>query len=299
MESEQTIFNVPTKGIVTEILVSKIRHSNFLLRDVNISLDQLQDSIVQQGLLQPIIVRMVNDEEYEVVAGNRRFAACKQLGWKRIMCHVLELDERNAFEVSLIEYLQHNTLNPVEEAHAYKRYVEGHGWGSVSELAQRVGKSHSHVSNRIRLLALPQEILDQIVCRRTNPGTIQEILGIRDKELRVIVAKEVIDHDLRREEVRNLIRGNIGEDLDHLSNKYSPSQQEILLREKEKAIFRFITTLRIALIRLDDTMEAIDTDDWVLWQNLMHYRTNIHKQIDELIVLKKKTKLHLEKLGSL
>ncbi|HEV8387395.1 MAG TPA: ParB/RepB/Spo0J family partition protein [Nitrososphaera sp.] len=299
MESEQTIFNVPTKGIVTEILVSKIRHSNFLLRDVNISLDQLQDSIVQQGLLQPIIVRMVNDEEYEVVAGNRRFAACKQLGWKRIMCHVLELDERNAFEVSLIENLQHNTLNPVEEAHAYKRYVEGHGWGSVSELAQRVGKSHSHVSNRIRLLALPQEILDQIVCRRTNPGTIQEILGIRDKELRVIVAKEVIDHDLRREEVRNLIRGNIGEDLDHLSNKYSPSQQEILLREKEKAIFRFITTLRIALIRLDDTMEAIDTDDWVLWQNLMHYRTNIHKQIDELIVLKKKTKLHLEKLGSL
>lgn len=299
MESEQTIFNVPTKGIVTEILVSKIRHSNFLLRDVNISLDQLQDSIVQQGLLQPIIVRMVADEEYEVVAGNRRFAACKQLGWKRIMCHVLELDERNAFEVSLIEYLQHNTLNPVEEAHAYKRYVEGHGWGSVSELAQRVGKSHSHVSNRIRLLALPQEILDQIVCRRTNPGTIQEILGIRDKELRVIVAKEVIDHDLRREEVRNLIRGNIGEDLDHLSNKYSPSQQEILLREKEKAIFRFITTLRIALIRLDDTMEAIDADDWVLWQNLMHYRTNIHKQIDELIVLKKKTKLHLEKLGSL
>lgn len=299
MESEQTIFNVPTKGIVTEILVSKIRHSNFLLRDVNISLGQLQDSIVQQGLLQPIIVRMVNDEEYEVVAGNRRFAACKHLGWKRIMCHVLELDDRNAFEVSLIENLQHNTLNPVEEAYAYKRYVEGHGWGSVSELARRVGKSHSHVSNRIRLLALPQEILDQIVCRRTNPATIQEILGIRDNELRVIVAKEVIDHDLRREEVRNLIRGNIGEDLDHLSNKYSPSQQEIMLREKEKAIFRFITTLRIALIRLDDTMEAIDTDDWVLWQNLMHYRTNIHKQIDELIVLKKKTKLRLEKLGSL
>src|SRR5919198_3336277 len=120
MASEQKISNVPTRGIVTEILMSRIQRSNFLLRDVNIALDQLQNSIALQGLLQPIIVRMVNAEGYEVVAGNRRFAACKQLGWKRIMCHVLELDDRDAFEVSLIDNLEHNTLNPVEEANAYK-----------------------------------------------------------------------------------------------------------------------------------------------------------------------------------
>lgn len=300
MASEQTISNVPTRGIVTEILMSRIRHSNFLVRDVNIALDQLQNSIAQQGLLQPIIVRMVNDEGYEVVAGNRRFAACKQLCWKRIMCHVLELDDKEAFEVSLIENLEHNTLNPVEEANAYKRFVEEHGWGSVTDLAQRIGKSHSYISNRMRLLALPQEVLDQIVCRRTNAGTIQEILAIQDEDQRLVVAREVIDNDLTREQVRSLVKANpdLG-GFDYVSNKCTPSKKEIIFHEKEKAIFRFITTLRIALMRLDDTMEAIDNDDWILWENLMHYRTEIHRQIDELIVLKGRSKLHFNKVQSL
>src|SRR5919108_2130000 len=143
MASEQLISNIPTRGIVSEILVSRIRHSSFLLRHRNVGLDQLQHSIAHQGLLQPIIVRIVNDGEcYEVVAGNRRFAACKQLGWKRIMCHVLELNDKDAFEVSLIENLQHNALNPIEEANAYKRFVDEHRWGSVTELARRIGKSH-------------------------------------------------------------------------------------------------------------------------------------------------------------
>jgi ParB family chromosome partitioning protein len=299
MASEQKISNVPTRGIVTEILMSRIQRSNFLLRDVNIALDQLQNSIALQGLLQPIIVRMVNAEGYEVVAGNRRFAACKQLGWKRIMCHVLELDDRDAFEVSLIDNLEHNTLNPVEEANAYKRYVEEHGWGSVTQLAQRIGKSHSYISNRIRLLALPQEILDQIVCRRTNAGTIQEILAIQDKEQRLVVAREVIDNDLTRERVRNLVKTSSDHGFDYVSNKCPPSRKEILFHEKEKAIFHFITTFRIALMRLDDTMEAIDKDDWILWQNLMRYRTEIHRQIDELIVLRNKTKLYFNKVQSL
>jgi len=298
MAFKQSISNLPTKGVITEIIVSRIHHSNFLLRDVNNALNQLQDSIVEQGLLQPIIVRIVNDDHYEIVAGNRRFAACKRLGWMRIMCLVLDLNDRDAFEVSLIENLQHDSLSPVEEARAYKRYVEEHGWGSISELAQKIGKSHSHVSNRIRLLALPEEILDQIVCRRTNAGTIQEVLGIQDEGQRLVVAKEVIENGLTREEVRTMMRGNAIEDLDYVSNKCGPSQKEILFHEKEKAISHFISTLRIALVRLDDTMEALDEKDWILWQNLMHYRTDVHKQIDELLLLKNKTRLHFEKMGS-
>ncbi len=301
MASEQSISNIPTKGVITEVLVSRIRHSTFLLRDVNVALNQLQNSIAQQGLLQPILVRMVDNESYEVVAGNRRFAACKQLGWKRIMCHVLELNDRDAFEVSLVENLQHNTLNPVEEANAYKRYVEEHGWGSITELAQRIGKSHSYISNRIRLLSLPKDILDQIVCRRTNAGTIQEVLAIQDEEQRLCIAREVIANDLTREQVRILLKDHHPNQngFDYVSNKCVLSQQEILFHEKEKAIFRFITTLRIALMRLDDTLEAIDKDDWILWQNLMRYRADIHRQIDELIVLKNKTQLYFDKVQSI
>ncbi len=214
------------------------------------------------------------------------------------MCHVLELDDKDAFEISLVENLQHNTLNPVEEAHAYKRYVEEHGWGSVSELAQRIGKSHSYISSRIRLLGLPQELLNLIVSRRTNPGTMQEILGIQDSEQRLKVARDVIANNLTREEVRTLIKDNSCNGLDYLSNRCVPSHNETLLLEKEKVISRFITTLRITLMRLDDTIEALDKDDWIFYQNLMHYRTIIHGHIDELIVLRNKTKSQFPKVKS-
>ena len=300
MASEQLISNVPTKGVLTELLMSRIQHSSFLLRDVNIGLDMLQNSIAVQSLLQPIIVRMVDNERYEIVAGNRRFAACKRLGWKRIMCHVLELDDKDAFEVSLVENLQHNTLNPVEEANAYKRYVEENGWGSVIDLARRIGKSHSYISNRIRLLLMPKEILDQIVCRRTSAGTILEVLAIEDEEERLNMARKAINNDLTREQVRMLLKRRPDEaGVDYISNKYMVSQNELIFHEKEKAIFRFITTLRIALARLDDTLDAVDKEDWILWQNLMLYRTEVHQKIDELIVLKNKTRLHFQKVQSL
>jgi len=302
MQSERTIFNVPTRGILTEVLISRIRHSNFLLRDVNTSLDELKESIAQHGLLHPIIVRIVElggDSNYEVVAGNRRFAACKQLGWRRIMCHILELNQQEAFEVSLIENLQHKTLNPVEEARAYKKYVEGRGWGSLSELSHKIGKSHSYVCNRIRLLELPNEVLDRIVRRQTNPGVVQEVLAIKDRHQRQMVVQEIVDNDLTRRQVRSLIYGRTEEDglFECISNSCKPSKKEILLHEKEKIIFRFITTLRIALMRLDDSLEGMtQDDDWVLWQNLIHCRSEIHKQIDELVSLKLKTRLHFDRI---
>jgi len=298
MASSHSICNIPTRGVITEVLVSKIEHSDFLLRDHNMSLEELIASIAEKGLLHPIIVRPMR-ERFEVVAGNRRLAAFKQLGWKRIMCHVFALDDKDAFEVSLIENLQHRTLNPVEEAHAYNRYVKEHGWGSSSELARRIGKSHSYVSNRIRLLELPQHILDKIVRRQTNAGTMQEVLAIENEDRRHIFAEEIIEDNLTRQEVRDLMHNNYVESFDCVSNTYTPSQKEVLLHEKEKAMFRFITTLRIALMRLDDTLEVIDQDDWILWQNLMHCRAKIHGEIDELIVLKRKTRIHFDKVRSL
>jgi ParB family chromosome partitioning protein len=154
MESNQSFFNPAISGIIEQVLISKLHHSKFLLRDVKHSMEELQTSIEEKGLLHPIVVR-VDDDGYEVVAGNRRFVACKQLGWKRITCHILELDDKNAFETSSIENLQHRTLNAVEEAFSYKKYIEEYEWSGVSELARKIGKSHSYVSNRIRLLELP------------------------------------------------------------------------------------------------------------------------------------------------
>jgi len=208
MGSNQFTYSIPTRGIILEILVSRVFHSNILLRDVHISLEELKSSIAQKGLLHPIIVRPAGDR-FEVVAGNRRFAACKELEWKRITCHVLELDDK------------------------------------------------------------------------------------------VALAEEILNHSLTRAEVRRILQHEHTNTFDFVNNTYFPSQKELELHEKEKTILRFITTLRIALMRLDDSMEGVNRNDWTLWQNLMHYRTTLHKSIDELIVLQKKSRIHYDKLQSI
>jgi ParB family chromosome partitioning protein len=294
MASKQFVSNLPSEGIITELLVSKIYHSSNPLRDVNASIQELQDSIVERGLLHPIIVRALGDK-FEIVAGNRRFTACKQLGWKRITCHVLELDDKDAFEVSLVENLQHKTLNAVEEAVAYKKYVDEFGWGGVSELARKIGKSHSYISNRMRLLELSPSVLEKIVRRQTTPAVMQEVLAVKDKEKRRALADEIINNDLNREQVRKILR-QPDPAMEYLSNSCLVSKKEQEIHEKEKAIMRFITSLRIALLRLDDTLEAVDKEDWILWMLLMHFRTELHRNIDELIVLGKKTRSNYDRL---
>jgi ParB family chromosome partitioning protein len=174
------------------------------LRDELGSLDELVASIEKKGLLQPIVVRPVGDG-FEVVAGNRRLEACRRLKMMRIPFVVAELYDREVFEASLIENLQHKTLNPTEVAKAFKRYVDEYGWGGVSELARRIGKSHSYVSMRIALLKLPKEVQEAIVRRRTNPSVAQELLSL-DEEHRATLSKIIVEKKVTRSEVRRIIK---------------------------------------------------------------------------------------------
>lgn len=105
-----------------------IKPSKSALRTDNGPMNGLMLSIEDKGLLEPIIVRPAGDG-FEVVAGMRRFEACKKLGWRRIPAHVVELTDREAFEVSLLENIQRETLNPIEEARAFRNYVEEFGYG--------------------------------------------------------------------------------------------------------------------------------------------------------------------------
>ena len=131
-----------------------IHPSKCFVRRDNGAVNDLVDSIRQHGLLQPLIVRP-DGSTLELVCGQRRLTACKILRWKTIPCIVREIGEKEAFEISLAENLQHKTLNPIEEAIAFKQYVQLAGWGSVHELALKIGKSPEYVSHRIALLRLP------------------------------------------------------------------------------------------------------------------------------------------------
>ena len=108
-------------GPVEDITMSDIVPPANRLRSCMNGTEQLAESIKKIGLLQPIVVRINSLGSFEVVAGNRRFNACKKLGWRKISCHLVELDDKSAFEVSIIENIQRQTLNPVEEGLAFTK----------------------------------------------------------------------------------------------------------------------------------------------------------------------------------
>lgn len=137
-------------GSVEDLAILEIGPSPHQLRDSHSNLDELVESIRKIGLLQPIVVRTDGSGNFEVVAGNRRLSACKKLGWKKIVCHVVELNDKEAFEASIIENVQRNSLDPIEEGLAYRKYIQEFGSGGVSELAEKLSKSISYISKRIK-----------------------------------------------------------------------------------------------------------------------------------------------------
>ncbi len=172
----------------------------------------LISSIKNVGLLNPLIVRRKgedddngNNSHFEIISGHRRFEACKALGWPKVICNIVEVNDKEAYEISLIENLQQETINPIDEATAFLQYIHNFGWGGESELAQTIGKSQAYISRRIRLLDLPKEIQDNIMRRRINASLAQELFGIDTHEANTI-SKYALDNKLSNKEVREIAR---------------------------------------------------------------------------------------------
>ena len=123
-------------GLIQDLEIGRIRPSLSCYRFIQTEMHELICSIKEKGLLQPIVVRS-KGKYYEIVAGNRRYKACTTLGWRKIICHVVELTDKEAFEVSLIENMQRKNIDPIEEAHAFKNYILTFGWGGISELSEQ------------------------------------------------------------------------------------------------------------------------------------------------------------------
>ncbi len=273
-------------GIFEDLEISRIDFPKNGLR-VNVgSIEELASSIVEKGLLQPIVVRVLGDR-YEVVAGNRRLSACKLLKWRKIPCHIIELDDRESYEVSLIENVQHKTLNPIEEAMAFKRYVEEFGWGGVSVLAEKIGRSQEYVSRRIQLLQLPGKIQEKIMRRRISAGIAQELLSIDSKTAEKL-AERIENNHIKRNEVRQIVKSvKKGDSCESdKESKTSPTYEEVV-GIADGALRKCITILKSTLLRIDDVINEID-DDWITKEMLMQYRMIIHGDIDTFLRLRKR-----------
>ena len=276
-------------GWVEDINILDISTPTNQLRTNMDSLEELAESIKKIGLLQPIVVRINHSENFEIVAGNRRFNACKKLGRRKIACHLVEIDDKTAYEVSIIENVQRHTLNPIEEGLAFRKYVVEFGWGGVSELAQKLSKSTSYVCKRIKLVELPKDIMELISKSEINISIVEELLPIADKLSQSKLTELVQDRHLSVRMVRKIVKGIGAEkiDKDHFYHLTSRSDNETMYRSFDKAII----ALRISIRRLATIIENVD-DKWMFYDILMQHKQMLHQQIDLLIREKKKYKKH-------
>ncbi len=159
------------------------------------ALEELADSILQNGLLQPILVREYGVGRYQIIAGERRFRASKIAGLTEIPAIILDKDDRVAAEIALIENIQREDLNPIEEAMAFKALSEEYQL-TQEELSIKVGKSRSAIANAVRLLDLPADVLTLVASGELSAGHGRTLLGLKNRENMLPLAEKTIVLDL-------------------------------------------------------------------------------------------------------
>ncbi len=223
------------KGRIIEVEVSKIQTNPWQPRR-SFSLEKLQElaeSIKEHGLLQPIILSKNKTDKYFLVAGERRYRAAKLAGFSVIPSVIKELSSAETLEIALIENLQREDLNPIEEARAYKQLLDDFNF-TQEQLAIRISKSRPAITNILRLLKLPEEILEKIVDGKISVGHARTLLSVDTKEEIDFIVSEIIEKDLSvrstEEMVNNIKRAKKKEEI---KNKNKKSRE----RKAEKDFF--------------------------------------------------------------
>ena len=200
------------------------------------ALQVLADSIREHGVIQPIVVHELGtlDENYEIIAGERRWRAAKMAGLDEIPAVIMTGDELKIAEVALIENVQRKDLNPIEEAMAYKALIERFGL-KQEEVAKQAGKSRSAVANMLRLLELPDEVLLLVKDEKLSMGHARAILGLTDEEKMIPLAEMTVNKELSVREVEALVRkyNAVPEDLPEMVEDNAAMQRRIYMKDLE------------------------------------------------------------------
>ena len=277
-------------SIVEQIEMKMIRPSQFSIRDKfqrnDCDFETLVNSIREHGLLQPILIRPL-EHGFEIVAGHRRFQACRSLRWRFITAKIRELSDKQTYEIQLTENIQRKSMDPIEEAEAFRRYVIDFGWGGVGELAKKIGKSEEYVSHRMQLLKLPDEIKHKIVNSSLKVSQAIEIVQVPyDKQQKI--ATEIINNNLTVRQIREL----------KMTLKEEERFNKIIISTKDESRSSAIAkkaslTLKITLARLDNLINEVHTtiepeQRAEIINLLMELRLGVHSLIDESIRFKNK-----------
>ncbi|MEA2518200.1 MAG: ParB family transcriptional regulator, chromosome partitioning protein [Chloroflexota bacterium] len=170
------------------------------------ALTELAGSIKEHGVLQPILVRPLGENRYQLIAGERRWRASREAGLATIPALVEDIDDDTALEISIIENLQREDLSPLEEAMMFDRMVHEHGY-SIRKLAEKLGKDKGYLENRLRLANAPEEIRDLVSLRKDTLSHAYELLKVEDPKKRKRLAAQVASGELSLVKLREKIEG--------------------------------------------------------------------------------------------
>ncbi|MDZ5471656.1 ParB/RepB/Spo0J family partition protein [Bacillus sp. 31A1R] len=229
---------------VREVKIQELRPNPYQPRKVfdQEAILELRDSIIEHGILQPIIVRK-SIKGYEIVVGERRFRAAKEAKLETVPVVVRELSEQQMMELAVLENLQREDLNPIEEGAAYQLLMEKLSL-TQEQLAKRLGKSRPHIANIVRLLSLPPKIQQLISDGKVSMGHGRALLGLRKKDLLSSVVEKTIKEGLNVRQLEQLIQ-HLNENVPRETKK--PKQEKnVFIREQEGFLReRFGTTVNI------------------------------------------------------
>ncbi len=217
---------------------------------------ELSESIKQMGVIQPIVVQ---DREsfYEIIAGERRWRAAKQAGLKKIPVIIKNYSEQEIVEISLIENIQREDLNPIEEAFAYKRLLEEFNL-KQDEVAERVSKSRTAVTNSIRLLKLDDRVQQMVIDDLIQTGHARALLGIEDKEKQYSMAQKVFDEKLSVRETEKLVK-KAQKEKEEVEKTKMDKQLEIIYQDLEEKMKQILGT-KVSINAKDENKGKIEIE---------------------------------------
>lgn len=235
-ESAENVMNLP---------ISKIHPNRFQPRTIfdDSKIEELARTIHTHGIIQPIVVRTMENGDYEIIAGERRYRAMKSLQWVEVPAIIREMSDKETASVALIENLQREELTAIEEAQAFQQLLELHEL-TQEALAQRLGKGQSTVANKLRLLKLPEQIKESILKREISERHARALVPLKNEELQLQLLEEIKEQDYNVRQLEQRIR----EILEPIEKVKKP-------RVKRKSVSRDV---RIALNTIRESLTLVN-----------------------------------------
>jgi ParB family transcriptional regulator, chromosome partitioning protein len=252
-EVESDIIDTSNRDEVKNIPVSQIVPNRFQPRTIfnEEKIEELSRTIHTHGIIQPIVLRESGENQYEIIAGERRFRAVSLLGWETVPAIIKNMTDTETASVALIENLQREELSPIEEAIAYGKLLELHNL-TQEALAQRLGKGQSTVANKLRLLKLPEEVQEAVLAKQITERHARALIPLKKAEKQVTLLQEIIEKNFNVKQTEDRVDKMLSEGKEKPKPKRKAFSKDMRIA---------VNTIRQSLSMVSDSGINLDSEE--------------------------------------